>query len=532
MAEQSAPVMQMAWCPRASPSEVGMDPEPLRELDERLRAAAAAQQPPGLAYAVLRHGRLVASGAYGTYSSDAAQPWRLDTLCRLFSMTKTIAVCGFMALVEDGLVSMDDPLSKFIPAFAAEHLEVADESETPGPNNKAQCEITIRHLLTHSSGISYASAMGDEPSCPTEACYKPLVDAVDSGEIQNLEQWCQKLSSLPLRFQPGERWEYSYSIDVLGRIIEIASGRSLDVFLQERILEPLGMSDTGYAITPEKAHRLADFLRGQEEERLEVVDSANNSLWLAGRQNQVLSAGGAIGSVSGGLVSSLDDFARLCLMLQQGGTFQGRRVLQPESVRQMCENMLPAVTGRPDSWCLETAGLGFGAVGSVAVPHEEANWYDVPGEVGWGGLAGTAWAIDHNEGLVVLTFCQVMYELWIDEEARKAVRKSLGMVPAGQSISTSEVTSEVPSEATSEATSEAPEAPEMPETDVPETPEPRALKREDDSPSSPRAEKRPRIQWPDISLEKAAFDGELPASMNGVPTPQRRASTDRRSEEM
>ncbi|CAE8632992.1 unnamed protein product, partial [Polarella glacialis] len=126
------------------------------------------------------------------------------------------------------------------------------------------------------------------------------------------------------------------------------------------------------------------------------------------------------------MVSTLNDFARLCLMLERGGELDGIRVLREETVKLMCVNLLQEMTGDPQSWCLETSGLGFGILGSVAVSHPEANWFDAPGEVGWGGLAGTAWAMDPKEGLVVISFCQVMYELWIDEELRKAVRSALG----------------------------------------------------------------------------------------------------------
>jgi len=212
--------------------------------------------------------------------------------------------------------------------------------------------------------------------------------------------------------------------------------------LNERILEPMGMKDTTFALPEGKSSRLAAFYRRQggegEVETFKSVDSSSSSLWVEPRQSKVLSAGGAVGSIHGGLVSSLDDYARLCLMLQQGGEFQGRRILRTETVRLMCENMLPEITGKQDSWCLSTAGLGFGLLGSVAVPHPDANWYDVPGEVGWGGLAGTAWAIHQGDGLVVLTFCQVMYELWIDEEVRKAVRISMGMRPKDEQESSSD----------------------------------------------------------------------------------------------
>mmetsp|Transcript_39005 Transcript_39005/g.121524 ORF Transcript_39005/g.121524 Transcript_39005/m.121524 type:complete len:641 (+) Transcript_39005:67-1989(+) len=415
--------------PRASPAEAGMAEKPLNDLDRHLKKAVSRGDVPGLAYAILKDGKLVRASAFGVADVESRTPWRFDTLCRIYSMTKGVAVCGLMRLVEDGRVSLADPVSRFLPAFAQQRLQVVPddsvvhaEPDHPAPRS----EITIKHLLTHCSGLSQGASLGDEPSCGTEEAYEPLIKRVDSGEIGSLEHWCDELAKLPLRFQPGERWEYSYSIDLLGRIIEVVSGKKLDEFLRQEILAPLGMHDTTFALPEAKRERLASFYRRGEDNSLQCADAIAESLWVEPRQQSVLSAGGTVGSVSGGLVSTLNDYARLCCMLQNGGELNGVRVLREDTVQMMFGNLLPEMTGQEDSWCLETAGLGFGLLGSVAVPHVDANWYDVPGEIGWGGLAGTAWAVDRRDGLVVLSFCQVMYELWIDEEVRKAARKALG----------------------------------------------------------------------------------------------------------
>jgi len=427
--------------PRMRIEEAEMIPDPLAMLDRKLKRAIDSGTTPGLGYAILKDGKLVKANAFGVSDISTKKPWRFDTICRLYSMTKNVAVCGLMCLVEDGLVQLDDIVSKYIPAFEQAQLQVVHNEKVIGrtPKNSApKNAITLKHLVLHASGLSYGSALGDDPGCAAEKAYKDLIQRVDKKEVVNLEQWCNELATIPLRFQPGKRWEYSYGIDVLGRVIEVASGKRLDEFIQERLLTPLKMEDTGFSMPESKRHRFASFYRKRTENHgrrnihhFDLVDSCTQSLWVEPNQNPVLSAGGTVGSISGGLVSTINDFIRFCLMLQNGGELEGTRVLKAETVQLMSTNLLPEVTGRPDCWALDTAGLGFGPLGSVAGQHADANWFDVPGEYGWGGLAGTAWAVDARERTVVVSFCQVMYELWIDEELRKAVRRALGYFPRG-----------------------------------------------------------------------------------------------------
>jgi len=439
--------------PRASLADVGLAQEPFEALERRFHEVTKSGEVPGLAYAVLKDGKLVRAGSYGVTDLSSRQPWCFDTICRLYSMTKTVAICAFMSLVEEGLAALDDPLSKHLPDF-----ELASRQQDQQQQPKRV--VTLRHLVAHTSGLSYGPPLGDTPSCPAEESYCPLIGHVDSGEVADLASWCRELSSLPTHFEPGERWEYSYATDVLGRVMEVVSGKRLDDLLHERIMAPLGLRDTAFAISQAAQSRLASLYRrnGQGDESgeaardaLNCVDGGEQSFWVEPRQQTVLSAGGMIGTVSGGLVSTLNDFARLCLMLQRGGELDGVRILRPETVAWMCDNLLPEMTGRPDSWCLETPGLGFGALGSVAVEHPEANWYDVPGEVGWGGLAGTAWAVDRRDGLVVVSFCQVVYELWIDEEVRKATRAAQGYAPPSPSAVSGEASDPVEAAAEEEA---------------------------------------------------------------------------------
>jgi len=418
------------FCTPAQLDEDGMDLAPFDELDRMFQQSTESGEIPGLGYVVLRHGKLVKAGTFGVADTETRIPWRFDSICRMYSMTKTVSICGLMMLVEEGCISLQDPVSKFLPNFELARLQVVhNESIVSSQDCKpVKCPVLIKHLVTHTSGLSYGSSLGDPPSSATEEAYQPLIQKTDRKEFQDLTAWCDDLTALPLRFQPGENWEYSYSIDIVGRIIEIVSGERLDHFLFKRVMEPLGMQDTTFALPQAKQGRLTSFYR-RVEGKLKPVDTPASSQWVEPNQQLVLCAGGTVGSVAGGLVSTINDFARLCLMLQNGGEFGGVRFLKEQTVKLMSSNMLPEMTGRPDCWCLETAGLGFGLLGSVAVEHPDANWYDTPGEIGWGGLAGTAWATDQRDGLVVISFCQVMYEFWIDEEVRKATRRALGYAP-------------------------------------------------------------------------------------------------------
>jgi len=430
-------------CSRGDLAESGMDPAPFEDFDKMLAENAGLDKDmvPGVSYVVLRNGRVVKTGAFGVTDVETKQPWRYDTICRIYSMTKNVTVLGFMLLVNEGRVSLEDPVSKFFPAFAADRLRVV-------PNDyrllskffpafashecvPARTPILVKHLLTHTSGMAYGASGGNPPSNANEEAYQSLIERVDRREFKDLAAWCDELAEMPLRIQPGQRWEYSYGTDLLGRIMEIVSGQRLDTFLQQRIFDPLGMHDTTFALPEAKRERLATLYRRVETEEEgwiraeEPADSFAHSKWVEPEQPPVLSGGGTCGSISGGLVSTINDCARLCLMMHNGGQLDGVRLFSEEDMAFMTRNLLPELTGKEDAWCLGTAGLGFSLLGSIAIPHADANWYDVPGEFGWGGLGGTAWAVDRRDGLVVLSFTQVLSELWVDEELRKAVRRAL-----------------------------------------------------------------------------------------------------------
>merc|ERR1719223_1914628 len=230
---------------------------------------------------------------------------KADTLFRLYSQTKPVTVVGFMKLLERGLVKVEDLLSKYIPAFA--HVQALKGKKL----QPLVRPIAIRDLLAHTSGIGFGPGFGFPAENDYEETYVDLVKRVDEGEIHSLEAWVDELAKLPLRFQPGKDWGYGYSSDVLGRVIEVISGRPLDEFLGAEVLVPLGMHDTAFSVPKEKAGRLAAL--------------HNRDPWDGSGRKPVKH--NIVDPGAGGLVSSLADYARFGQMLLNGGELDGVRVL-------------------------------------------------------------------------------------------------------------------------------------------------------------------------------------------------------------
>ena len=329
-----------------------------------------------------------------------------DHLFRIYSMTKPITACALMLLVEDGKVSLEDHVSKYLPAFAEARVCVGGTVDAPltEPANKA---ITLLHLLTHTSGISYgifSSSIPDEilkarvgPAAVQEWC-RPL----SSAEL------CAHIAATPLSFQPGTAYLYSLGIDVIGHIIELVSGQSLDVFLRQRIFEPLGMRSTWFTVPPEHAHRLVSCYQlstgfGYSPSQSSECDRLTVPPLLSG---------------GGGLVSSLDDYARFarCLM-RHGKGEDGRQVFRAESVAELARNHLPG-SAQLDRMVHDTAfsensdkaGLGFGL--GVSVITEPAltrgGQLSGAGEFGWGGIASTWFFVDPAKELVTVFLTQLI----------------------------------------------------------------------------------------------------------------------------
>ena len=367
--------LPQAGLPTAAPEEVGLSSSELARIGPAMRALIDEGRTAGVVTMVARRGRIVHWDAQGwrVLGEDALEP---DDIFRIYSMTKPITSVGVMMLVEAGRISLDTELASVLPAFAG--VQVYDDGGRRAPARG----IRIRDLLTHTSGLGY----GDIGRTPVDSMYREASLGV-WGTAGDLETTVDAIASLPLIFDPGTRWNYSMSIDVLGRVIEVVSGRTLAQFFQERIFDPLGMEDSGFQVSSEKLDRFTA-VYGPSPDGLRLNDSPVDGQHT--RPAQWFSGGG-------GLTSTTSDYIRFTQMLLNEGELDGVRVLRPETVRLMRRNhlpddLVPISIGGPN----QGFGLGF----AVAM-GENAGTYR------WLGIAGTYFWIDPNEDLIVFAWNQL-----------------------------------------------------------------------------------------------------------------------------
>lgn len=351
----------------------------------------------GVAECVIRRNTLVSVDVQGYQDVERRVPMTARSLQRCYSMTKSLTSVGLLALWEDRKLGLDDPVAKYIPEFAHMKVRTAD-----GKLVNARRLITLRQLMAHTSGLGYGQGRDDRTKPlkhsgnPVTEQYRRFVLRVDAGKIANLEEWCRELAKQPLNFQPGERWEYSWGMDVLGRVLEVASGMPLDRFIKARVLGPIGMKDTEFFITPTKAQKQLAALYSvrkvsiaRRKFRLSRVDGARpeHSGWVAGRNARILAGGGFVGSCDGGVVSSLRDYALFCSTLMNAGfsVATKRQVLKPATVRHGCSNLLKQRSVTPHvrflkGWsdCERDADKGWAPLGIT-----DGNWIFMGGIGCW-----------------------------------------------------------------------------------------------------------------------------------------------------
>ena len=335
------------------PEDVGLSTPRLARITQWMRRWVDSGRLPGLLVAVVRDDRLVWLGTCGYRDVETKRAVEPDTIYRIYSMTKPITTVAALMLYEEGCFQLDDPVAKFIPAFADTRVFASGDAEafTTVP---AARPVTVHDLMVHTSGLTY----GFQHEHAVDALYRkrqiefnanvgPLADVVEATAAQ------------PLVFQPGTRWNYSVSTDVLGRLVEIWSGMPLDTFFGDRIFDPLGMRDTGFQVREGQAHRLASNYVQAEDGGLTLAESAADSRF---RAPAVTLSGG------GGLVSAAADYLRFMRMLRAHGTLDDTRILGRKSVELMTMNHLPgdlADMGRPRFAEMPLAGIGFGLGVSV-----------------------------------------------------------------------------------------------------------------------------------------------------------------------
>ncbi|MXY23100.1 MAG: beta-lactamase family protein [Acidobacteria bacterium] len=370
--------------PTASPDTVGMSADGLARIEPAVQAYVDDGRLAGVMTMVARRGQVVHWAAAGMRDLDAGDPLERDDIFRIYSMTKPITSTGVMILVEEGAVALDDPVSKFIPEFAdVEVLDDAGERVAPGG------PMTVEHLLTHTSGLTYGF-FGDSP---VDRLYN------ESGfftQSVGLEDFGQRVAALPLLASPGERWNYSVSTDILGRVIEVASGQSFDTFLQERIFDPLGMEDTGFMVPAEDRRRFtANY--ASPDGALQMIDSPDDGQYT--RPPAWVSGGG-------GLASTASDYIRFAQMLLEDGALGDVRILAPETVAMMRSNRLPDAMVPIQLGTYLSPGYGFGLGFAVAVDAEGTPEPDNNGVFRWAGAANTFFWIDPEDELIGMVWTQ------------------------------------------------------------------------------------------------------------------------------
>lgn len=379
----------------ARPEDLGLSSDRLTNISRWMRRYVEAGKLPGAMTLVARHGKVAYLECQGHRDLEAGLPVEEDTIFRFYSMTKPITSVGIMMLFEEGAFQLEDPLHKFIPEFANMRVWVSGEGDamTTVP---AKSPITMKQLLTHTSGLTY----GFMESTPVDAAYRANRIEFNAGK-GTLEDTARRLAEMPLLAEPGTEWNYSVSTDVLGRVIEVISGQTLDDYFRQRILEPLGMKDTGFTVPEGQAGRFAALYVPTPDGGMELADAPATSHYVTGVTN--LSGGG-------GLVSTMGDYFRFTEMLRRGGELDGTRLLGRKTLQYMRMNHLPgdmASMGQPRFSEVSYEGIGFGLGFSVVIDPARAQVLASPGEYAWGGAASTVFWLDPVEDMTVIFLTQL-----------------------------------------------------------------------------------------------------------------------------
>ncbi|NQV32435.1 MAG: serine hydrolase [Phycisphaeraceae bacterium] len=375
-----------------APQDAGMSPDKLTRVSSAVQDLVAKGKIAGASVLVARQGKVAFFETFGMMNKAEGKPVDEDTIFRFYSMTKPVTSVAVMMLVEQGKVTLDDPVSKYIAGFG--DLKVS-ESGALVPATRA---MTVRDLLRHTSGLTYGFFSDTE----VDELYGKA-GVLDRNT--SLSAMAKKLGGMPLLYQPGTRWHYSVSTDVLGHLVEVVSGETLDAFFQARIFEPLGMTDTGFYVPSKKVDNFAACYGPMQGGGLRVSDDPFKSKFL--KKPGLLSGGG-------GLVSTMGDYLRFCTLLLNKGELDGKRLLRSDTVDMMTKNQLPKTT----SWNGEGFGLGF----SVRITEGR----DDTGEYGWGGAASTHFWINPRHQLIVIALSQIMpYSGQLEEAVKPLVYESI-----------------------------------------------------------------------------------------------------------
>lgn len=346
----------------------------------------------GASFLVLHKGREAFFNAYGYGDKEAGRLMSRDTIIRLFSMTKPITAAAVMILAERGEIDLLHPVSRYLPYFQGQ--KVLSETGEPVPVHR---DSTIWDMLNMTSGIPYPDA-AHEPGRQMDKLFRELIGKREQGERVDTQEYLKRIADIPLCFQPGDRWMYGLSADVLGGVVEAVCGRSFGEFLKEELFEPLKMQDTGFYVPEEKRGRFAQIYEWSEEEgKLKIFSHSHLGEYYG--EDVAFESGGA------GLVSTIDDYSRFATMMLQGGEYEGRRILGRKTVEFMAQNRLSREQRREYVW-ESTLGYGYGCLMRVLMDQGAAGTNASLGEYGWDGWTGNYVTIDPAEDLIILYFIQ------------------------------------------------------------------------------------------------------------------------------
>ncbi|MCR6719253.1 MAG: beta-lactamase family protein [Chitinophagaceae bacterium] len=376
----------------AAPASAGFSAERLQRIDKLMQEYVDKKWMPGASILIAREGKIVYHKAFGYSNLDTKKPLQKDDIFRIASQTKAVTAVGVLMLYEEGKFGLDDPIGNYIPAF--KKMEVLDKfnaADTTYTTVPAKSAITIRQLLTHTSGIGYAQIGSNESNA---IYYKNgIMGGLGVGNLLLADQM-KTLGKLPLMHQPGEKWTYGLNIDLLGYLIEVVSGQSLDEFLRTRIFEPLGMKDTYFFLPKSKYNRLVKV--ASENEEKESVFMKDRYFTMNGTVDvEYPATEGTFFSGGGGLNCTALDYGIFMQMLLNNGEYNGKRILSPTTV-----TMMRSPQFHPAYWDDKFMGLGVGIYTEKSVPKTPPS----PGSFEWGGFFSSSFWVDPEKKIIAQLF--------------------------------------------------------------------------------------------------------------------------------
>lgn len=371
-----------------TPEEMGFSSERLKKLDAHFQEVIEKGIAPNILTFIARKGNIVHQKSFGFSNLEQKTPAKNSDIFRIASQTKAITTVGLLMLFEEGKFFLDEPISKYISAFKNPKVLVSFDEKDPKKyiTKPAKSEITIRQLLSHTAGIPYEHPLQDLPEFKI-----PFFCSTDADILKNV---VDKLATRPLVSEPGEKFVYGLNTDIIGRLIEVLSGMSLDEYLQKKVIEPLGMKDTHFYLPNEKASRLVElYSKARPEDKLTVHENETYRKYAVSGAKTYFSGGA-------GLLSTVEDYAKFCQFLLNKGEFNNKRLLSPSTVEMMGRNQIGNnfVWDRNDKF-----GLG------LQIISEESHYGDnaTPNSLTWGGMYCSEYTIDPKEEIIMLVFTNV-----------------------------------------------------------------------------------------------------------------------------